>query len=380
MFRGTISRLIQRSNSTSAKGIWSDFSKRSPTLSVQNEKIKQGLLEKIPASGPESVKHPVVKAAYHSPIAIDETFQEAYKILEDDAAHKYAKAERLEKEIQNSKDPKKIKSLEKQIEVFRVGAENRNPEVLYNSMFGEVEELDTSQLVYRLLLKERWQEYDLMKLMQRLEQHHVIPDTLPTLEPQVDVQVKFGHNVGEEFKDWVEPGAILPCFAVEHPPTLKIQEFDHEEGKNGEHGLYTVLLINPDTPDLEANSFSTTLHYALANVPLSNTDNTIDAAKLMQIGNDVVLQDYLPLTPEKNLHPARACLWVFRQDGELSRDLKVERENFDIRGFVEAHKLLPVGAHMWRQMFDRSVNAVREKYGLGKGRVYYKHRSKLPLF
>ena len=47
MFRRTISKQIQRSQSTSTKGIWSDFSKRSPSLSIQNERIKQGIFEKF---------------------------------------------------------------------------------------------------------------------------------------------------------------------------------------------------------------------------------------------------------------------------------------------------------------------------------------------
>ena len=52
--------------------------------------------------------------------------------------------------------------------------------------------------------------------MQRLEQLHVIPDTLPTLVPEADVKVKFSHNVEHEFRDWIAPGSILPTFAVEN--------------------------------------------------------------------------------------------------------------------------------------------------------------------
>ena len=77
---------------------------------------------------------------------------------------------------------------------------------------------------------------------------------------------------------------------------VQVQEFDKVEGNER---LYTVLLVNPDTPDLEKNSFSTTLHYALANVLLNNIDNTIDVSKLLNKGDKIVLKDYLPLTPEK---------------------------------------------------------------------------------
>lgn len=137
-------------------------------------------------------------------------------------------------------------------------------------------------------------------------------------------------------------------------------------------------MVNPDTPDLEKNSFSTTLHYALANVLLNNIDNTIDVSKLLNKGDKIVLKDYLPLTPEKNTPAQRACLWVFRQKNEL-QPTEITRENFDIRSFVESNNLLPIGAHVWRQQFDRSVNEIREKYGLDKGRVFYKERGLAPM-
>lgn len=382
MFKRTISKQIQRSQSTSTKGIWSDFSKRSPSLCIQNEKIKQGIFEKISSSGPASIEQPLIRSGYHSPIGIDETFKEAYQILEEDATKKSSQLESLQKQLQDIEDPNnkksklKIRTLTNQIENLKIQTEVKNPEVLYNIECNSSEELDMTQPIYRKLLKEKWKDHDLMLLMQRLEQLHVIPDTLPTLDPKVDVKVKFSHNIEEEFKDWIVPGTILPCFAVAKPPVIKIQEFDEIKNDNA---LYTVLLVNPDTPDLANNSYSTTLHYALTNVSLNHTDNTIDVSKFLKQGDEIILKDYLPLTPEKNINNQRACLWVFRQNGELNKDVQVERENFDIRGFVESNKLLPIGAHVWRQQFDRSVNEVREQYGLGKGRVYYKTRTLIPM-
>ena len=87
----------------------------------------------------------------------------------------------------------------------------------------------------------------------KMEQLHVIPDTLPTLVPEADVKVKFSHNVEHEFRDWIAPGSILPTFAVEKPPVVQVQEFDKVEGNER---LYTVLLVNPDTPDLEKLVFN----------------------------------------------------------------------------------------------------------------------------
>ena len=78
---------------------------------------------------------------------------------------------------------------------------------------------------------------------------------------------------------------------------VQVQEFDKVEGNER---LYTALLVNPDTPDLERKLvFNYFLHYALANVLLNNIDNTIDVSKLLNEGDKIVLKDYLPLTPEK---------------------------------------------------------------------------------
>ena len=104
------------------------------------------------------------------------------------------------KDPNDKKNKLKVKSLIKQIETLKIETEMKNPEVLYNVEYGSVENIDTTQPIYRKLLKEKWKDYDLMLLMQRLEQLHVIPDTLPTLDPKVDVKVKFSHNVEEEFK------------------------------------------------------------------------------------------------------------------------------------------------------------------------------------
>ena len=120
------------------------------------------------------------------------------------------------------------------------------------------------------------------------------------------------------------------------------------------------------------------MHYGLKNVPLNNADNVIDVSKLMEVGPRITFQEYVPLTPEKNAPAQRACLWVFRQSESLG-DISDTSENFDIREFVAKHGLTPIGAHVWRQKFDRSVPEIRQLYGLGEGRVYEKFRSMDPI-
>lgn len=356
---------FRRSQST-ASGIWSDFSKRSPSLAVLNPDIK--LLHEInPKEGPASIENLERKLAYHSPVDIDDTFALAYEFLQKESLAKY-------NEIETLKAQEQTKDVKDRIDELLVEAEKFNPEVLYNAEHFGSHNLDKSQPVYRQLLKEKWQALDLMVLMQRLEQLAVIPDTLPTLVPEVDVKVKFPHNTKSEFSSWVTPGEILPAFAVAKPPTILIQEFDRVDKDQ----LYTVLIVNPDTPDLPSNSFSTSLQYGLANVPLNNVNNTIDTKLLLKYGDSYTFKEYSPLVPEKNAQNQRACLWVFRQSSPLEIT-EVGEEMFDIRDFAEKHSLNPVGAHVWRQHFDRSVNEVRTEYGMGKGRVFHRVREVQPV-
>lgn len=350
------------SSKSAARGVWSEFLSRPASLKIANEKVRADLFSGIGPTGPTSVADDQVRAGYHSPVHIDDVFGSAYSILQEDAADVYKTIAERKEQLTTS-----------ELEQLLVEAETANPEVLYKATF-DLKNVDCTQPVYRQFLKQKWESYALMVTMQRLEQLRVIPDTLPTLEPAVDVQVKFAHNTKSEFSDWVEPGTVLPAFAVARPPTIKVQEFFRPDDASG---LYTVLVVNPDTPDLATNSYSTTLHYGLANVPLDYANNTISAASLLA-RPESVFSPYVPLVPEKNGGVQRACLWVFRQAGPIA-PAAVEREAFDIRAFSAEHGLSAVGAHVWRQQFDRSVGRVRAEYGLPKGSVYHRVRGTQPL-
>lgn len=345
-----------------ARGVWNEFLNRLASLKIADDKVRADLFAKIGESGPSSIADDRVRSGYHSPLHIDEVFGSAYDILQSDAASVYHTITERKDQLSTS-----------ELEQLLVEAETANPEVLHRATF-DLANVDRKQPVYRRFLQQKWQSYALMVTMQRLEQLHVIPDTLPTLDPVVDVRVKFAHNTNGEFNDWVEPGTVLPAFAVARPPTIEVQEFFRPADASG---LYTVLVVNPDTPDVARNSYSTTLHYGLANVPLDYVDNTISAATLLAHPK-AVFAPYVPLVPEKNGGMQRACVWVFRQAGPIA-PAPVNRGAFDIRAFSAHHGLTAAGAHVWRQQFDRSVGRVRAEYGLPKGAVYHRVRGTQPL-
>lgn len=352
--RSLHSSVVKRSGSK----IWSEFTSRPEALSIRSERIKKCVLEGTPSQGPPSIKRRSNRVKYSSPEKIDEVFKTCYDFLESRSAVKYAELEREE-------DPAKRTKL-------LVEAEVNNPEVLYNFQYGDKVEnnprfIDYNVPVYRHLGRQHWESYGQMLLMQRLETLAAIPDTLPTLVPRAEVHLRFPFSTG--LNKWVEPGELLSSNATTLPPAIKIQEYDDVDTESQE---YTMLILNPDEPDIASDSFKTTLQYGLTNLKISYNDNVVDSRKFTA---DNIIAGYLPPVPEKNAGVQRFVVWVFRQSKHLAAgEAASARDNFNVRDFAHAHKLQPIGAHLWRSEWDSNVTNVRAKYGLPEGRVFHRVR------
>ncbi|SCU83760.1 LAMI_0C04544g1_1 [Lachancea mirantina] len=337
--------------------IWSDFGQRPESLSILSPAVKRCVLQGTPGSGPPSIKRRFNRVKYRSPEKIDQVFKTCYEFMESRAAKKY---EQLAQETDAE-----------QREKLATDAELNNPEVMYNFEFSDKREnnprlIDYEQPVYRHLGRRHWESYGQMLLMQRLETLAVIPDTLPTLEPRAEISVRFPFSTG--VNKWIEPGELLSSNVTWLPPVIKIQEFDQVDPNSQ---LYTVLVVNPDEPDLTSDSFHTVLHYGVANVKISYNDNVVDSRKF---DSNSLLAEYLAPVPEKNAGVQRFAVWVFRQQGALEFKEPLQRIGFNIREFSRRNGLLPVGAHIWRSQWDSNVPAVREKYALPPGRVFHRVR------
>ncbi|EDO14832.1 hypothetical protein Kpol_364p4 [Vanderwaltozyma polyspora DSM 70294] len=339
--------------------VWSDFSNRPKSFGIKSKLLKQALLEGTPKYGPPSIKRRSNRLKYASPEHMDDMFKISNNFLESKAAETYA-------EIEKTKDKAKLNQLLIKAELF-------NPEVQYNFQFNEKidnnpEIIDFDQPVYRHLGRKHWESYGQMLLMQRLETLHVIPDTLPTLEPKAEINIKFPYSSG--LNKWIEPGEVLSSNTTYLPPVFKIQEYDTVDP---EKQLYTILIVNPDVPDLENDTFKTSLAYGLTNLKVSYNDNMVDSRKF---DDSNVLTEYVAPTPDKNIGKQRYCVWVFRHanDKKLAKPSDLDTDNFNIRAFVEENGLTPIGAHVWRSEWDSNVNIIREKYGLDPVRIFDKVR------
>ncbi|AET41458.1 mitochondrial 54S ribosomal protein mL38 Ecym_8172 [Eremothecium cymbalariae DBVPG len=347
------------SNRVLAENLWSDFTKRSKSYGIKNEVIKKYILEGNPTLSPPSIKRRSNRIKYRSPEFIDDIFKTSYEYL---AAQAKSKLDSMEKETDA------IKKVDLLVE-----SEINNPEMQYNFQYNDKlennpEVIDYNEPVYRHLGRKHWESYGQMLLMQRLETLAVIPDTLSTLKPVAEVNIRFPFSTG--VNKWIEPGEILSSNVTSTEPTIKIQEYDHHI--NPSEQLYTILVVNPDEPDLAADSFTTVLNFGLKNIKLSYNDNIVDPRRYSK---DNVIAPYIPPVPEKNAGKQRFAVWVFRQSKPILPDQEsLPRSNFDIRSFAAENDLTPIGAHIWRSEWDSNVANVREKYKLGKGRVFHRVR------
>lgn len=341
------------------------YSTAGDALKIKNPVMRDAVLQGKWAEGPPSLKTRRARLAYQSPNGLKEVFPLAYEIIQKESERLTKVAGELENQANGVTEEAEKKKLMEKSKTAALRSQIHNPEILYNHKM----QLDDFKLpVYRYLEQRDWSEYEKLLNIDRVENMHVIPDTLPTIDLRARVRMQFPGYV----KKWFAPGDILRNEIASKAPILEVQEFD----EIAEGSLYTVIIVDPDTPDLEADSYSTTLHWALVNVPLSNTDNVVNASK----GEELL--PYLPPHPEVNLPAHRYVAWVFRQSKTPTEIRKItvdkstlSRQGFDLAGFADQHGLDAVGVHFWRTKYDRSTDGVREKFGLGKGRVFSKIRS-----
>ncbi|KAF1806884.1 phosphatidylethanolamine-binding protein [Mucor lusitanicus] len=268
-------------------------------------------------------------------------YEEALKLIQIDKKERLNMLERLEKEITRvakNATPAQIKALDALKFDLQVKAELNEPEVQKNFKLGKI---DMEKPVYRYMRQKQFEKAPKSKLMERLTQMSVIPDVLaPGLEPTVEINVKLAEGQ-------VEPGVFLkPEQSIERPE-IEITNF-HPESK-----LYTLMLVDPDSPDVANQTYQQHCHWLLSNVSLS-------AASPVVKGGDSVL-DYLPPHPQKGTKYHRYTVIAYEQpnEGQDKVDIKVEsRDHFDAKKLAEAHGLKATGATFFRQEWDASVSKI----------------------
>ncbi|KAM0791824.1 hypothetical protein ACM66B_004083 [Microbotryomycetes sp. NB124-2] len=204
---------------------------------------------------------------------------------------------------------------------------------------------DLSQAVHRFLAEQSWRSNgDLAVLMQRVTQMHVTPDVLPKIEPTARLDITVD---GQR----IEPGSYTSPAATRDGIALQAQTYHADER------LYTLLIVDPDVPDEETQSFTTFAHLLAPNIPLSATKTSLDSSE--------PALPFVPPHPQNGTPYHRYTVLLLAQAKPLSLNdekatNKIERRGFNVRQFVREHELEAVGITFTRQKWDSSVSDIYE--------------------
>ncbi len=201
---------------------------------------------------------------------------------------------------------------------------------------------------------------------------HIVPDILPHLDPTAEVRLAFGRRK-------VQPGDFVDSTVSETPPRLDVQVFD--KGVR----LVTIIVLDPDVPNLESDGFDTRCHFFAADVPISpNSTSAILSrpSKTMQ-----VVRPWLPPHAQKGSPYHRLVVLIYEQkDGtkmkedlrrEISRAVdKGKKVNWFMR-YLEGH---PIGVHLFRTIWDDGMAGVMQRAKIEGANIELKRQKpeKLP--
>lgn len=141
--------------------------------------------------------------------------------------------------------------------------------------------IDMSKPIHRFLAQQNWRRAGrLGRLMETIHRLRVFPDLFPSIDPTVDLRIKFqrsndeggcgSEDLEERASDdfyRVNVGNFFPSSKSLSPPFVQVQAF-HPDPK-----LYTIVMIDPDVPDPKNHTFTTFLHWLVPNISISATTN-----------------------------------------------------------------------------------------------------------
>jgi len=232
--------------------------------------------------------------------------------------------------------------------------------------------------IYRYLAEEKWRKYKRLVLEQRVQQMNLVPDLLPALDLKVDIDIGFGRKK-------ITPGEFVDSKMSETLPRLTVQSF--EQGRK----LVTVVVVDPDVPVPEKNSFTYRCHFIATNIPISPTETSIpftrieqDDRKASSADDQKIAVPWFPPWANKGAPYHRMAIFVLEQNKaellNVKEITKTRREGFILRSFIDKYNLTPIGATLFRTRWDENMAGVMERAGLGdQVKIEFKRQSVEPL-
>ncbi|KAK4989146.1 mitochondrial 54S ribosomal protein YmL35 [Elasticomyces elasticus] len=316
-------------------------------------------------------------------------FQEARRILIADRAEKIKQIEAQRERIARLKEngnmneiakKQKLDSMNRHLAELKIWADINDPIVKKTFEDGKG---DLNKPIYRFLADRKWRSYARKLLVQRITQMNVIPDILPHITdfPTASVDLSFGRHD-------VQPGAFVLSEISEKYCKLNVQVY--EKGER----MVTIVVVNPDVPNVEKDGFDYRCHFLAANIPVNPTSGSIPFSFLRSLGSEggqdgqvetpQIILPYLPSYAQKGAPYQRMTVFVLQQLEGVTLDVadiatRAKRENFILRSFIDRHRLTPIGVNMWRTKWDESTAGVMERAGIEGSDVEFKRKKIEPL-
>ncbi|KAA1107470.1 hypothetical protein PGT21_014922 [Puccinia graminis f. sp. tritici] len=310
-----------------------------------------------------------------SSTSIQKAFQESIKFLKEDA-------ERLQQKLKEEQTSADSQQQQEEIERLEILSEINDVQVRKNHHLGQ--QIDMSKPIYRFLEQQRWRkEGQLGRLMETIHKLRIFPDVYPSINPTVNLKVKYEDTYISTEKRLINVGNFVPSSKSMDPPVIQAQVF-HPEPR-----LYTLVMVDPDVPDPRNHSFTTFLHWLRANVSISATTNEDLDLKTMKESEEEI--KYIGPHPAEGSGTHRYTIMLFEQTGPI--DLKehsdiLGRSGFSLRRFSSQIGLKPAGVMAWiSQWHKRDAQAISSIYRdqlqiheprYGKEPKPYSDRIKLP--
>ncbi|KAL8842112.1 MAG: hypothetical protein Q9176_002804 [Flavoplaca citrina] len=240
--------------------------------------------------------------------------------------------------------------MQKHLEDLKILADINDPVIKKRFEDGQG---DMDRPIYRYLADRQWRQQRRLILLQRINQMHIVPDVVPCLDPTAEVRLMFGRRN-------VHPGDFVESQNSEMPPRLSIQVFDKGER------LVSIVVVDPDVPNTETDSFDSRCHFFAVNVPISPSAASVSLARIAD--GSRTIRPWLPPHAQKGSPYHRLVVFVLEQkdveslDTEaLKRMMGIQAAQFNIRSCMDKIHGKLVGIHLFRTKWDDGMAGVMQR-------------------